>query len=349
MLATASPPPLVSILTPTYERFPFLPFLARMLARQIYPLVRMEWIVMDDSEHADPTAAWFAAHPLHTQLFALRYVQCERLTIGAKRNRLKELAQGDLLIHMDDDDYYGTNYVTTVVSLFQQNRRAVVVGASAIYLVFPDDACLFRSGPFHSNHTCAGVMSYRRSYSNTHHFDDTATRAEESHFLNHFRTPVCQIAYSHNVYLVLVHKTNTVNKLRIRRRRTPLKWLSFLHHPDILMFYTGLCLTLHRRPYYIATTKSDRNTDRNAPSAESAESVESVESVAYHPSDRRGAMMMIGTTLQTLLHFATIGLLVCPPNPFCATSSSARGITTAIQTSLNIHQSGSGMSWCPLK
>ena len=34
---------------------------------------------------------------------------------GDKRNRLQRLATGDILVHFDDDDYYGPSYISTMV------------------------------------------------------------------------------------------------------------------------------------------------------------------------------------------------------------------------------------------
>jgi glycosyltransferase involved in cell wall biosynthesis len=42
--------PLVSIVTPTYNRRRFIPSLIKMVQSQTYPMCRMEWIVYDDGQ-----------------------------------------------------------------------------------------------------------------------------------------------------------------------------------------------------------------------------------------------------------------------------------------------------------
>jgi glycosyltransferase involved in cell wall biosynthesis len=99
--------PLVSIITPTYQREEFLPQIARWVLEQTYP--NIEWLILDDSpepsrflaSHADPRFRY--AH------------STERLTIGEKRNRLINMARGEWIAHFDDDDYYAPRFLETMI------------------------------------------------------------------------------------------------------------------------------------------------------------------------------------------------------------------------------------------
>ena len=42
--------PFVSVITPTYNRRRFLPYLIQCYLQQTYPKERMEWIILDDGE-----------------------------------------------------------------------------------------------------------------------------------------------------------------------------------------------------------------------------------------------------------------------------------------------------------
>jgi glycosyltransferase involved in cell wall biosynthesis len=100
--------PLVSIITPTYNRSAFLPAIAECVRLQTYR--NIEWLVLDDSER--PSAELSAHGPQ-----ALRYFHSpERLSIGEKRNRLVTSAHGDIIVHFDDDDFYGADYVKNAVT-----------------------------------------------------------------------------------------------------------------------------------------------------------------------------------------------------------------------------------------
>ena len=228
---------LLSILTPTYERHAFLPYLARMIQRQTVPLTDIEWIVVDDS--ASSLHEWFADHPLQTSLQRVCYVHLpHKEPIGCKRNLTKTLAHGDYLIHMDDDDYYAPNYIDTVLQRFQATDKPDIVGATTICLMYPDSLFLQQSGPFHPKHTCGGAMSYTRKYANQHHFRNHAKKAEEPFFIDNH--PVAQILNAHNVYMAFVHLRNTVPKHKVSRRKVDLRWLDVVQHPDVLMFYLSL-------------------------------------------------------------------------------------------------------------
>jgi len=81
--------PLVSIITPTMpSRIGLLANTAEYVRRQDY--ARIEWIIEEDRPGA-------------------------RLTVGEKRNLLVEKAAGEIILHFDDDDYYGPTYVSDMV------------------------------------------------------------------------------------------------------------------------------------------------------------------------------------------------------------------------------------------
>jgi glycosyltransferase involved in cell wall biosynthesis len=81
---------------PTADRRAFVPrAVAQFLAQDYEP---RELVVLDDG--AQPVADLMPADP------RVRYVRDDRKSpIGLKRNRLCELANGDLIVHWDDDDW----------------------------------------------------------------------------------------------------------------------------------------------------------------------------------------------------------------------------------------------------
>jgi len=87
--------PLVSVLTPTHGRPALLANAVRMF--NAYPYPRKEMIVVDDS----PTPAALPASPF------VKYIHLkERPILGEKHNIAVRAAQGEILVHHDDDDYY---------------------------------------------------------------------------------------------------------------------------------------------------------------------------------------------------------------------------------------------------
>lgn len=230
--------PVASILTPTYARHRFLPILAHMIEHQTYDLSKLEWIVIDDSER--DVSSWFRTHELHNRLERLTYIHLpHKVSIGCKRNLTKVLARGDYLIHMDDDDYYATNYLSTVISIFLRKDKPSIIGATTISLMYPQTLYLYNTWPPKHNHTCAGILSYTRKYADSHNFPNDAQNAEEPRFLkgNH----VTQIVHSHNIYMAFVHSNNTVPKKQVQRIPTSLRWIDIVQLPKVVLFY----LTLH--------------------------------------------------------------------------------------------------------
>jgi glycosyltransferase involved in cell wall biosynthesis len=103
ILSTEMSLPLVSIVTPTYNRRRFIPTLIRMIETQTYPRDRMEWIVYDDGQEAIGDLIDEAQHRLPLTI----YIRSEeKQTLGEKRNRLNREAKGEILVAFDDDDFY---------------------------------------------------------------------------------------------------------------------------------------------------------------------------------------------------------------------------------------------------
>ena len=89
--------PLISCVMPTYNRRPFIQLALECFRAQTYP--RKELVVVDDG--SDPVA------DLLEGVAEVKYRRlARRLTIGAKRNLACQEAQGDIIAHWDDDDWY---------------------------------------------------------------------------------------------------------------------------------------------------------------------------------------------------------------------------------------------------
>jgi len=212
--------PFVSVLTPTYNRRKFIPSIIRCFKNQSYPQDRMEWIILDDGQ--DKVKDLFDACGLKN----IRYVAAadgEKIKIGAKRNRLNELAKGEICVCMDDDDYYPPDRVKKAVTKLRSvpNRRVPVVGASQLYLYFSDRDEIWSIGPYGQNHCTNGTMAYWHSYSKDHKYDETVDKAEEKSFMNNWKTDVLQLQ-AEETMLVICHADNTFDKRILLKQNNPL-------------------------------------------------------------------------------------------------------------------------------
>jgi glycosyltransferase involved in cell wall biosynthesis len=210
--------PFVSVLTPTYNRRKFIPAAIAMYKAQLYPKDRMEWIVLDDG--SDKVGDLFAE--ASKTIPNIRYIPMDtKLLIGQKRNLLNDHAKGDIMVAMDDDDYYPPERVSHVVTKFTQQPAIQLAGSSEMYLYFRTDGKIIQAGPYNPNHCTNGTMAYRRAYMLTHRYDEKQTHAEEKSFLDDYKNPMIQLD-PFKCILVMCHSDNTFDKNNLRDSKNPM-------------------------------------------------------------------------------------------------------------------------------
>ena len=233
--------PFVSVITPTYNRRRFIPALIRCYLSQTYPKDRMEWIVLDDG--SDKVEDIFAAAVEKDQLQNFRYLyEDEKKNIGAKRNRLNRESKGEIIVAMDDDDFYFPERVHAAVQGFKKNPKYELAGSSEIYMYYSDIKEIYKLGPYHPNHATNGTMAWRRSYASTHLYDEEVTHAEERSFLDNYRHPMLQLDPK-KVMLVMSHTENTFDKKKMRDepnpfvKKTTMKLKDFIRDGELRTFF----------------------------------------------------------------------------------------------------------------
>ncbi|HCY38039.1 MAG: hypothetical protein DKM50_11050 [Candidatus Margulisiibacteriota bacterium] len=195
--------PFVSVLVPTCDRRIFIPQLLHCYYSQTYPQDRMELIIADDGQ--DPI------HDLVEGKPGIKYLRLnEKITIGSKRNYLNDNANGDILVCMDDDDYYPPVRVAHAVEKLT-NSDKLIAASSEMLIYFINKIGLFKSGPFHENHGSNATFAYKKEYLLNNRYDDTKTIAEEVSFTNNFTNLMIQLD-SKSTILVIAHNTNTFDK-----------------------------------------------------------------------------------------------------------------------------------------
>ena len=233
--------PFVSVLTPTYNRRKFIPAAIEIYKSQEYPKDRMEWIIVDDGTDKIGDLIAEASKTIPN----IKYISLsEKLLIGQKRNLLNDNAKGDIMIAMDDDDYYPPDRVPHVVTKFIQNPTVQLAGSSEMYLYFRTDGKIVKAGPYNPNHCTNGTMAYRREYMLAHRYDETQTHAEEKSFLDDYKNPMIQLDPFKTI-LVMCHADNTFDKNGLRNgsnpmlTETPMKIKSFITQKTLRDFFTS--------------------------------------------------------------------------------------------------------------
>ena len=235
--------PFVSVITPTYNRRRFIPALIQCFISQTYPKDRMEWIVLDDG--SDRVEDIFSAAVAKDQLQNFRYLyEDEKKNIGAKRNRLNREAKGEIIVAMDDDDFYFPERVNAAVQAFKKNPKYELAGSSEIYMYYSDIKEIYKLGPYHANHATNGTMAWRRSYASTHLYDEEVTHAEERSFLDNYKHPMFQLDPK-KVMLVMSHTENTFDKKKMRDepnpfvKKTTMKLKDFIRDGELRTFFAS--------------------------------------------------------------------------------------------------------------
>jgi len=196
--------PLVSICTPTFNRRPFIKTLIKCFEHQTYPKDKMEWIIIDDGTDK--------IEDLVKDIPQVKYYKYdEQMVLGKKRNIMHEKCSGDIIVYMDDDDYYPPERVSHSVEMLLSHPKALCAGASEIYIYFKHINQMYQFGPYGPNHATAGTFAFKKELLDEHSYDDNAALAEEKHFLKNYTVPFVQLEPKKTI-LVFSHIHNTFDK-----------------------------------------------------------------------------------------------------------------------------------------
>jgi glycosyltransferase involved in cell wall biosynthesis len=227
--------PFVSICTPTFNRRPFIPMAIQCFEHQTYSKDRMEWIIIDDG--SDKIEDLVSHIP---QVKYFKYDQ--KMTLGKKRNIANEKATGDIIVYMDDDDYYPPDRVKHAVERLKESK-ALCAGSSAMFIHFKHINKMLQFGPYGPNHATAATFAFKRELLNQTKFDEESSVAEERKFLKDYTVPFVQLESKKSI-LVFSHSHNSFDKKELLKQmpnpnihETPLTPKDLVKEEDILKFF----------------------------------------------------------------------------------------------------------------
>ena len=233
--------PFVSVCTPTFNRRPFIEMMFQCFRNQTYPKNCMEWIIVDDGTDSISDLVKKSNIP------EIKYIRVqEKMLLGAKRNLMHKHATGDILVYMDDDDYYPPQRVEHSVDTLMKNPHALCAGSSEIYIYYRHIEKMYQSGPFGDTHATAGTFAFRKKLLNITSYDETAALAEERSFLKEYTIPFVQLDPMKTI-LVFAHDHNTFDKKNMLNaihpqyfKESPRKVQDFIQNDfekDIFVFF----------------------------------------------------------------------------------------------------------------
>ena len=228
--------PLVTLCTPTFNRRPFIPIMLKCFETQNYPKDKIEWIIVDDGTDK--------IEDLVSHIPQIKYMKFEeKLTLGKKRNICNDNAKGDIIIYIDDDDYYPPERISHAVETLQKNPKALCAGSSAMYLYFKHINKMFLFGPYGPNHSTAATFAFKKELLKHTRFNENACLAEERHFLKEYTIPFVQLDPKKTI-LVFSHVHNSFDKKELIKQlpnpnihETNVLPNDLVKDPDILTFF----------------------------------------------------------------------------------------------------------------
>lgn len=228
--------PFVSICTPTFNRRPFIPYLKKCFEHQNYPKDRMEWIIIDDG--TDPI------EDLVKDIEQVKYFYYEeKMLLGKKRNLMHSKCSGDIIIYMDDDDYYPEQRISHAVETLLENPSFLVAGSSEMHFYFDSRNQVYQCGPYKDYHATAATFAFRKELLLETSYNEENALAEERHFLKNYTIPLKQLDTLKSI-MVFSHKHNSLNKEKMLENMESTKTKlsrytvdDFIKDPELKKFY----------------------------------------------------------------------------------------------------------------
>jgi glycosyltransferase involved in cell wall biosynthesis len=228
--------PFVSVCTPTFNRRPFIPFIIKCFENQTYPKDKIEWIIIDDGTDK--------IEDLVSHLPQVKYFKFdEKMTLGKKRNISNEKAKGEIIVYMDDDDYYPPERISHAVERLKKSPKALCAGSSAMFIYFKHINKMLQFGPYGPNHATAATFAFKRELLKITSFREESSVAEEKFFLKDYTIPFVQLDSNKSI-LVFSHRHNSFDKKELLKQmpnpnvhETEILPNNLVKEPDILKFF----------------------------------------------------------------------------------------------------------------
>jgi glycosyltransferase involved in cell wall biosynthesis len=201
--ASGNDEPLVSCIMPTYNRRSFAKQAISYFLRQDY--ANKELIIVDDG-----TDAISDLIPIKERI---RYIRLrEKTTVGAKRNMACEQAQGTIIAHWDDDDWYAPHRLRyQVEALLREGTDICGTNAPLYYDAENGRAWQYVYPGARQAWVAGGTLCYMRSFWASNRFANVNV-GEDTHFVWSARTGRVSSLPDSRFYVGMVHSHNVSPK-----------------------------------------------------------------------------------------------------------------------------------------
>jgi len=201
---------IVSCIMPTSDRRQFVPQALRYFGRQDYR--DRELIIVDDG--ADPV------EDLIPKSGSIKYVRLgEKCSIGSKRNIACELAEGELIVHWDDDDWMAPWRIRFQAETLRRERADICgIHRPLFYDVEDDEMWQYVYPEGEKPWVYGATFCYTKVLWERNHFPDT-NEGEDTKFVWSEQPKKIIALQDTNMFVGLIHRFNTDRNKRPNNSR----------------------------------------------------------------------------------------------------------------------------------
>jgi len=271
----------VSLLTINqYKRFESLKILYMMIQKQTYKNIT-EWVIVEGSQNKinaeknKNNILNFIEEIKNEINYKIKYIEYSGRKLGGLRNLGNESCTADIIVCMDDDDYYPSERVEHAVETLN-NSNCLIAGVSDVYMYDIMIDKLFKFNGFMDYHSTNNCMAYKKEYLLNNKHDPEIEVGEERSFTLEFTRPLVKLK-SEKCIIAISHNENTFNKreLGLSCILNMLNTLKYIEEPIInyidsliLNKMKNLYIKKEKSPYDIvymlgiSTNKFDPNSNK---------------------------------------------------------------------------------------
>ena len=219
--------PHVSIITPTYDRRHLFSLALYNFNNFVYPKDKLEWIIIDDTpEDKDQLDDIIPIDDERIKYLKIADVDT-KLTVSHKRNIGVNKASHEIIVHMDDDDYYPPHSILSRVKCLikYKDKGIECVGSTLIgtYDLITGNCGTSSDGPINLSEAS---MGYTKRFWRERNFDSECMRGEHKYFTEQRLDKVMDIPYSF-IITAFNHKNNLTENLRdIKKTNNKLNFMT---------------------------------------------------------------------------------------------------------------------------
>lgn len=199
--------PLVSCILPTANRYKYIPLAIDYFLQQDYS--NKELIIIDDGKESIGSIV-----PDDAQI---KYYYTEPLgTVGVKRNYACDKANGEIIMHWDDDDWHASDWISKQVE-FLLLSEADICGIEHVHFFSPITDTFWAGTAMNRNHPSnahpwlnGATLAYWKSFWKKHPFLDKQ-KGEDDEFVMRSGAKIFAHDYIDG-FVALLHPNNTTVK-----------------------------------------------------------------------------------------------------------------------------------------